>query len=889
MIRRNNGQEKDTDHIHRPDVIGSFESSPFGIFLRKDTQVSMTYAKVATDSSGTSTSYRVDMTVLNSRKLTPALSVPAAGVANYYLGDVTAEQVPAYYRGTYSNVRDSLDLHVYGSAGGPRLALVLRPGGNPNHLKLQFSGQDSLGINWQGGLMMFLQDYWMELREGVAYQVQGNGTLLPISWTPTYNHQDSSAIVGFNVGSYDNTKTLVIEIGYASAAQDGNDTRNLEWSTFMGGTLGETFSAVETDTDGNAYVCGNSWSYNFPVSPGTEQYPPAVQFPPGADNAIVLKFRGDNKQLSWATYYGGSEGNGTTYSSYDACTSAQRLALYTGQAADRQYVYTAGSTNCTDFPTIATPLSIYANAPTQANLGGIRRMWLGAFRKSTGVCDWATTRGQTGGTTWAADGLSVAVDLVSGQVAVGGRLDFDRPNYPAFPLVTPPGAFTKANGGAFIVLYNADGTIRWSTTFAGRDGHRPFDQINDLEFTSSSWDSSRKLWLAGSAGLDNGAPLAGTPSPWGTGYYKAPSGLGVEAILGSMDLATLQLEYLTAWGGLDNAYDNTAMTIAMGLDMAGKNLWVVGGTHATDLTNVDCPDPNVPGVYHTTTHSGGDWYNRCEGFIFSMNPETFALQYGTLIGGPADDMLLDVGHDGSKVYIIGESRSNTGIVADINPDWYYQPLNANMNSRDAVILAIDNVQHAPIMRVRTAFGGTKSERGWGIAASTTSVYIVGAAASSPWQGFPLLEYDADDDFDFFQDGNYGGENVWSFLPGYAFEYFLDFEWNYYGEVLQESTSQTSEAFIASFASNYHVGLPEEAAKPELFVVPLQGFAQWGVRYPFPGQWTLAAYDATGRQIATWATQGNGQAIDLAAQAPGIYLLRATGAGGASLAGKVVRP
>ena len=71
--------------------------------------------------------------------------------------------------------------------------------------------------------------------------------------------------------------------------------------------------------------------------------------------------------------------------------------------------------------------------------------------------------------------------------------------------------------------------------------------------------------------------------------------------------------------------------------------------------------------------------------------------------------------------------------------------------------------------------------------------------------------------------------------------------------------------------------------------PLQGAEQWGVRYPFPGNWTLTAYDATGRQISTWTTKSGGQAIDLSAQATGIYLLRATEFGGTYLTGKVLRP
>ena len=77
--------------------------------------------------------------------------------------------------------------------------------------------------------------------------------------------------------------------------------------------------------------------------------------------------------------------------------------------------------------------------------------------------------------------------------------------------------------------------------------------------------------------------------------------------------------------------------------------------------------------------------------------------------------------------------------------------------------------------------------------------------------------------------------------------------------------------------------------PDQFDSPLEGTAQWGVRYPFLGHWTLSAYDATGRPIATWETEGHGQAIDLAAHATGIYVLRATEARGASFFSKILRP
>ena len=85
-----------------------------------------------------------------------------------------------------------------------------------------------------------------------------------------------------------------------------------------------------------------------------------------------------------------------------------------------------------------------------------------------------------------------------------------------------------------------------------------------------------------------------------------------------------------------------------------------------------------------------------------------------------------------------------------------------------------------------------------------------------------------------------------------------------------------------------VGISEKPIPLRLRITST-GAGQWNVHFPFNGNWTLTAYDATGRQVGTWSTTRSGQPINLARQASGIYLLRATEAGGTVLSGKVYRP
>jgi hypothetical protein len=378
-----------------------------------------------------------------------------------------------------------------------------------------------------------------------------------------------------------------------------------------------------------------------------------------------------------------------------------------------------------------------------------------------------------------------------------------------------------------------------------------------------------------------------TPPPAGGFYHD----YGM-AFLASFDVSSLHLDYCTGWGqGSTLMYMQDLVSVGYGLDYDGTYLWMVGGTHALTLTDADCPDPGGTGVYHTHVNSGGgDVSSKCDGFILAFDPETYELKYGTLLGGYGYDMLLDVGHDASNIYITGETRSNTHYTTDLDPDRYFQPLNPNGTSRDAVVLALQDNLASPTLLWQTAFGGTGSERGWGIAATQTEVYLTGATASAAWESYPLKEFNPESDLDFYQDLNFGGD-AYSFLDYYQFEYGLDGEQST-STTNPEPAQQPHDGFIASFNSLYHghVGIPEAAARaPGLSVLPLPMLGQWTVHFPGAGDWTLIAYNSAGQQVGLWHSSSPSLVADLTAQPHGMYLLLATTLTGARYSAKVVRP
>ena len=234
--------------------------------------------------------------------------------------------------------------------------------------------------------------------------------------------------------------------------------------------------------------------------------------------------------------------------------------------------------------------------------------------------------------------------------------------------------------------------------------------------------------------------------------------------------------------------------------------------------------------------------------------------------------------------------------ADLDPLRYYQPLNSNVSTRDAVILGIRTGSAPPERIWRTAFGGVRSERGWGIAGSTaqpSDVYLVGGTASMPFQSFPLMEFDVVSPLDYYQNINLSGMGgSGSLCSWYPFEQGLNFENGSLGYASPEANHQGNDAFITSFAAYHPVGVEETALPGKedgLWVTPLPGSASWAVRFPHEGKWSLVVYDATGRLVKHLRTGNRVAELDLATAAPGMYILRATDERGTALGTKVLRP
>jgi beta-propeller repeat-containing protein len=80
------------------------------------------------------------------------------------------------------------------------------------------------------------------------------------------------------------------------------DGDGLVYSTYLGGSIGETGAGIAVDSYGDAYVTGNTTSFDFPTK---NAFQPMLGGP-NATNAFVTKFDRTGCALVYSSYLGGS-------------------------------------------------------------------------------------------------------------------------------------------------------------------------------------------------------------------------------------------------------------------------------------------------------------------------------------------------------------------------------------------------------------------------------------------------------------------------------------------------------------------------------------------------------------------------------------------------------
>ena len=209
------------------------------------------------------------------------------GASNYFIGNDPAKWqtgVASYDKVVYQEAYNGIDLAVYGNQRELEYDWIVKAGADPNLIRLNFEGLQSLRITEQGALELKFEDGLITQHPPVIYQerVDGSRQTIEGSYRLLSSHE-----VGFTVGNYDHTKTLIID-------------PILVYSTFLGGSGYDSSEHIEIDNAGNIYVTGYTNSVDFPVQNAFRAIYNNLY------DVFVTKLSPDGSQLIYSTYLGGN-------------------------------------------------------------------------------------------------------------------------------------------------------------------------------------------------------------------------------------------------------------------------------------------------------------------------------------------------------------------------------------------------------------------------------------------------------------------------------------------------------------------------------------------------------------------------------------------------------
>ena len=445
--------------------------------------------------------------------------------ANYFIGNDPAKwyrNVPTYAKVKYEGIYPGIDLVYYGNQRQLEYDFIVAPGAEPRRIAFDVRGAKRIHRNEHGELVLKMGDGEIRWQKPVAYQ-EKNGTRQEIA--AHYAIRDINR-VGFELAKYDASRPLYID--------------PLFYSTYLGGSGGDSGESIAVDGAGNAYVTGSTSSTDFPTKN------PLQPANGGGYDAFVAKIDPAGSALVYSTYLGG---RGDEFGATIAVDSA-------GNA------YVTGSTSSTDFPT---------KNPLQPANGGGDDAFVAKIDPAGSALVYSTYLGGSRGE----GGSGIAVDSAGNAYVTGptSSIDFPTKN----PLQPENGGGYPNTGDAYVSKINAAGSaLVYSTYLGGRGNDRG---------SSIAVDSAGNAYVTGHTSSFNFPVTPGafqTTCGDVTQYWCDARG---DAFVSKLNPSGSALVYSTYLGGydLDRGY-------GIAVDSTGS-AYVTGETYATNFPTMNALQP----------------------------------------------------------------------------------------------------------------------------------------------------------------------------------------------------------------------------------------------------------------------------------------------------------
>jgi uncharacterized repeat protein (TIGR01451 family) len=628
------------------------------------------------------------------------------GVRSYFIGNDPSKwrtNVPTVRAVRYDEVYPGVSVTFHGNQQQLEYDFSVAPNADPRTIRLGFDSGVSLRIGTNGDLVLGVAGEDIRQLKPVIYQeIEGRRQLVDGNFV-LFGKREA----GFEIGTYDHLRTLVIDptLAYSTYLGGGGDDlgssiavdssnniyvtgtttsanfplqgaafgsragladifvtkidpsgTNIIYSTYVGGSGQDRADGIAVDANGNAYVVGrvDSSSVNFPSTPGSF----SPNYRGGDFDGVVFKLNGQGNGLVYSGFLGGEENDSSEGVAVDAAGAA----------------YVTGGTKSTGFPTTLNAYQGTRAGDTDAFLSKINPNGSGLLY-STYIGGSGTDRGS-----------GVVIDA-SGNAYVAG--------YTGSPDFPTDGAFQSFFGGsfdAFVAGFDTNNSGSSSLLFCSYLGGSGDDKAYGIAIDNGA----NNLYVTGQTSSNN-FPLLSPIQPSFGGSFDA---FVAKISTGGSKLAATYL------GGTG---DDRGTGIAVN---AAGAAYVTGFTSST----------NFPTVTPLQISNGGGF----DAFVAKLNPAGTAVLYSTYLGGSGNESNTTTGtstnplalSSGSDAYITGFTSST-----NFPTSTSLQPTNAG--GLDAFVVRIADATPAADFSISVAPGTRTVVPGGGATYTITATPLGG--------------------------------------------------------------------------------------------------------------------------------------------------------------------
>jgi hypothetical protein len=631
------------------------------------------------------------------------------GVSHYYLGrdpEKWRRGVRHYAKVRFPNVYPGIDVVFYSNDDRMEYDFIVRPGGDPNVIKMAWTGVEATAIDESGDLIVTTSVGNIRQKQPVVYQDIG-GKRVKVEARYRRESGDTYAV---DLVRWDPLFTLVVD-------------PSLQYSTFVGGSMDEEASALTVDPFGSALVGGYTHSTDFPIGGAL------VNTRSSQADAFVTRLSGEGNELIFTAFLGGEGGDDVRGLAVDA----------------EEEIYATGATGSGSFPTTS-------NAFQPFFAGGNQDSFVFKLSASGSQLVYCTYFGADG---TVESGNGIVVDAL-GSATIAGTTS-------GAALVTSVGAIDRTgNGGddGFVARFSANGRQLVFSTFLG--GGAP-DSIKGI-----TRDPAGELFVVGTtrstdfpttAGVyqrvlsgpadafvcklsQNGKKLTFCSLFGGTGTDEG-SAIALESggrivIAGSATTGTFPTSanaHRKQLNGDSDAFvarlSSDASTLIAGTllggggsEFLGATLSLDGGYMVVGGTTTSLNFPFTQDAFQVSANNNGD------GFVTILTPLANTFTFSSTIGGVWTDQVRGLAKDRfNGLYLGGATTSNDIAVV---PGSFDTTPNGGI---DVFVARIAGVSPAECITSVTATGTTYSADGGGGGVGVGAGCTWNAFTSTPWINF----------------------------------------------------------------------------------------------------------------------------------------------------------